>query len=333
MTREPRDTSLAPRDVPGAVRRAQPDDIEPQLASAAPPGAGTWLFERKLDGIRMLLHVQDGEVRLQSRNDQPYAARLPGLAQAVAAAASVDLVADAELVAHDGEVTSFSLLQARLGSSGHARDTPLNLYLFDVLHLDGYDLRAVPLLERKELLREAISFVDPLRFTEHVTATTAQSADLLDRACDRGWEGLIAKDPRSRYRSGRTQAWRKLPCLRTDAFVVGGFTRPGGSRAGFGALHLGYHDEHGDLRYAGKVGTGFGEQQLAVLQDFFARIEAPDPPFVDPPRDRDSRWVRPIVVVEVTYTEWTAAGRLRHPRFLAVLTDRAPQDVGRAGDS
>lgn len=318
--------------VPGAVMRAQPDDVESQLASTVAVTSGEWLFERKLDGFRITIHVRGDDVRLQSRNHEPYATRLSGLARVTAQAARADLVADAELVASDGEATSFSLLQASLGSS-RAGDARLALHVFDLVHLDGYDLRATPLLERKVLLGRAIGFAGPLRFTDHVIADAAESSRLLADACERGWEGLIAKDPQSPYRSGRTPAWRKLPCLRTDPFVVGGFTRPRGSRAGFGALHVGVHDRHGELRYAGKVGTGFGEQQLSVLQGFLERIESATPPFVDPPRDRSSRWVRPIIVVEVTYVEWTAAGRLRHPRFEGVVTDRAPRDVRRAGDA
>lgn len=314
--------------IPAARVRAHPYNVEPQLATSGPlPTSQQWMFERKLDGIRILIHVSGGQVRLQSRNHQPYADRFPELTAALATATSEDFIADAEVVAHDGEATSFPLLQTRLGRAGTARRPPVQLYVFDLLYIAGHDLRAAPLSARKDVLAEMMSFHGPVRFTEHVLANPQRATSLLDDACRRGWEGLIGKDPASRYRSGRSPAWRKLPCLRADAFVVGGFTQPRGARSGFGALHVGYHDGSGDLRYAGKVGAGFDDQHLSMMRSYLDRIEMPSTPFADPPRDRDARWVQPLIVVEVVYIEWTASGRLRHPRFREVLADVAPEDV------
>jgi bifunctional non-homologous end joining protein LigD len=313
---EPGSTAVLP---PSAVPAPQPREVEPQLAvSSTPLEASEWLYERKLDGVRCLVHVAGDEVRLQSRHHHPYAARFPELVEAVRASAREDLVADGEIVAFDGEATSFGRLQTRIASERARTEVGVHLYLFDLIHLGGHDLRPVPLEERKPLLHRALRFADPLRFTDHERAPIDQQPRLLEQACARGWEGLIAKAPRARYRSGRSTAWRKLPCLFREDLAVVGFTPASRSRIGFGALLLG-KEEAGHRRYVGKVGTGFDEAHLTTIRTFLERIEIATPPVIDPPRERGARWVEPVVHVRVAFTGWTAAGRLRHPRFLHVV--------------
>lgn len=297
---------------------SQPREIAPQLAT---PGgrleAGTWFFERKLDGIRCLLHLEDGVPRLQSRNGRPYAQRLPGVADAVARQASTDLIADGELVTFEDGVTSFPRLQQLLTRPGPV-DTGVWLYVFDLLWSTGRDLRSSPLQERKQRLEQALAFDGPVRCTAHQVADHDRQDALLAAACQRGWEGLIAKRPTAPYRSGRSRAWRKLPCLTRGRFVVVGWTT--GARAGVGALLLGLPGREG-LRYVGKVGSGFDDRHREVLETFLPRIERGTPVLIDAPGDRHVHWVEPVVEVLVDHLGWTPGGRLRQPRFVGVHTE------------
>lgn len=305
----------------GATR---PREVVPQLATAGGRlESGTWFFERKLDGIRCLVHVEGGLVRLQSRQGRPYADRLPHVAGAIAQRASTELIADGELVTFEDGVTSFPRLQQLLARRAPV-ETGVWLYLFDLLWFAGRDLRPLPLHERKPLLEEALAFDGPVRPTVHQVADHDRQDELLAAACERGWEGLIAKRPTAAYRGGRSRAWRKLPCLSRDAFVVGGWTE--GSRTSFGALLLGRPTPAG-LRYVGKVGSGFDARHRRALETFFAQIERGEPAFLDPPRDRGVHWVEPVLTVLVDHLGWTPGGSLRQPRFVSVVADPA-EDLG-----
>jgi DNA ligase D-like protein (predicted ligase) len=308
--------------------------VEPMLASPtqrrfSDPG---WLFERKLDGVRTLaIHDADGP-RLVSRNRNDVTASYPEITaalQAVLSGGPADAVLDGEVVAFDGDRTSFSRLQQRIHLSGARRiaatGVPVFYYVFDLLRWDGHDATRVPLVERKALLRDAVAWRDPLRYGEHVTGA---GEDLFERACASGWEGVIAKRATSRYTSGRSRDWLKLKCILEQDLVVGGFTEPTGGRAGLGALLVGYHAD-GALRYGGKVGTGFTHAVLSELRETLGGIEIASPPFADPPRERGAHWVHPRLVVSVTFGEWTEAGRLRHPSYRGLRTDKDPRDVVR----
>lgn len=288
-----------------------------------------WVFERKLDGIRLVV-VRDGDrVRLVTRNRLDRTARYPELEEALAAQACDRFVADAEVVAFDGTTTSFSRLQQRSGLTGQeALDTgvAVRLYLFDLMHLDGDDLVDRPLRERKALLRRALEFHDPLRFCAH---RNADGQAYLEEACRRGWEGLIAKRADSRYRTGRGRDWLKLKCVARQEVVIGGWTDPQGSRAGLGALLVGYHDDSGALRYAGRVGTGFDEARLGELSALLGSRGRSTSPFSAAPEGSGVHWVTPDLVCEVGFTEWTGGGRLRHPRFLGLRDDKDPAEVVR----
>jgi bifunctional non-homologous end joining protein LigD len=241
-------------------------------------------------------------------------------------------------VALDRGRTSFARLQQRIGISdpGRARQSPVAVfyYVFDLLHLEGHDTTALPLRARKSLLRGTLSFRSrTLRYTPH---RNAEGEVLFAAACAQGWEGAIAKLADAPYVGRRSGDWLKFKCSAGQELVVGGFTEPTRSRVGLGALLVGYY-EAGDLVYAGKVGTGFSQATLRELRQRLDALETPDSPFRGDDVRRAARgsgggavhWVRPELVAEVAFTEWTTDGRLRHPRFIGLRDDKRPRDVVR----
>lgn len=305
------------------------DWIAPMLATLtdarfSDPG---WVFERKLDGVRVIAGRDTGEPVLWSRNHKRVNAAYPEVADALAQRAPQRFLIDGEVVAFEGDQTSFALLQNRMHRTDPraARWTGVEIffYVFDFLALGGVDLTRLPLRSRKRLLPGCFEFVDPLRYSEH---RTGDGVEFFRQACERGWEGLIAKRADAPYHSGRSRDWLKFKCVAGQEFVVGGFTDPQGSRSGFGALLAGYYD-HGRLRYAGKVGTGYNEQTLRDLRARLDGLACEDSPFADPVRERGVHWVRPELVAQVGFTEWTTDGRLRHPRFLGLRNDKRAEDV------
>jgi DNA ligase D-like protein (predicted ligase) len=290
-----------------------------------------WIYEPKLDGVRCLAFRDRDRVRLLSRNEKSQNAAYPELVDAIAAQKARDFVVDGEVVAFRGGVTSFSRLQRRMkiADAGKARRSgvPVYYYLFDIVHLDGRDTTRLGLQDRKSLLERSIEFRDPLRFSAH---RSTEGEAYLAEACRKGWEGLIAKRADSIYVPRRSRDWLKFKCVARQEFVVGGWTDPQGGRVGLGALLVGVYDD-GELRYAGKVGTGYDDRTLRDLSRRLAAIERKTPPFADPdgiPR-KGVHWASPKLVAEVGYTEWTSDGRLRHPRFLGLRRDKAPQEVVR----
>lgn len=308
-----------------------PDCLDPMLATLVdePFSDPDWIYERKLDGERCLAYVGDNAPRLMSRNRKDITPTYPELAEALSASLSSRCVLDGEVVAFEGRRTSFQRLQGRMQikDPDRARKSgiPVYFYLFDVLHIEGSNIRKLPLRRRKEILRRSMSFRDPLRFTAH---RNERGEDYYAEACASGWEGLIAKDATAEYLETRSRNWLKFKCAGQQEFVVGGFTDPEGSRTDFGALLIGYHDR-GHLVYAGKVGTGYDEETLDRLGSELRDLETSDKPFDrgDPPDG--AHWVRPELVVEVGFTEWTEGGRLRHPRYLGVRRDKPAGDVVR----
>lgn len=289
----------------------------------------SWLFERKLDGVRALSERDGGAVRLWSRNGKRIDGSFPELADALAAYGGPRFVADGEIVAFDGAQTSFSALQPRIHLTDVKRIAATGVrvyyYVFDLLSYDGKNLRSTPLRERKRLLRNAFTFSDPLRLSAH---RDAEGAAYFEEACTRGWEGVIAKRADSLYQPGRSADWLKFKCVRDQEFVVGGFTEPRGSRSGFGALLVGYYDS-GRLRYAGKVGTGYDRPLLHSLRERMGALETGSSPFADRVREPDVHWVQPELVAQIGFTEWTTDGRLRHPRFTGLRADKRPAEVVR----
>lgn len=303
--------------------------VTPMLATLAdglPPGP-QWLFEPKLDGVRCVAHVGQQGVTLRSRNRNDITPSYPEIVAALAGQARADVVIDGELVVLRDGRSSFEAMQERLHvrvpSAELIARVPVLLYAFDLLALDGSDLRGLPLLLRKALLRVAIRFRPPLRFTPH-RLRGAQA--LLDAACARGEEGLIAKVADGRYLSRRSPEWLKVKCVRSEEFVIGGFTPPRGSREALGALLVGQWQD-GELRYAGKVGTGFDTGTLRRLLARLETLEAVRCPFTPEPGEPGVRWVRPRLVAQVGYGERTSRGILRHPRFLGLRTDTPATEV------
>lgn len=281
-----------------------------------------WIFERKLDGIRCVAIRSGGRMRLLSRNDLSLAARYPEIVTALEAEGCTQFAIDGEIVAFEGSRTSF----ARLAQRGH-RPVAVFYYVFDLTWVDGHDVRRLPLRARKRLLKAALTFQDGVRLTPH---RNEYGEAFFEQACKQGWEGLIAKRADSPYTDGRSRDWLKFKCEQGQELVIGGYTSPRGSRTVLGALLVGYF-ESGRLRYAGKVGTGFDQ---ATLRDLGTRLRAlarDDPPFADAAqiRERGVSWVEPKLVAEVGFTEWTSAGRLRHPRFLGLRDDKAAGEVVR----
>jgi bifunctional non-homologous end joining protein LigD len=287
-----------------------------------------WLFDRKLDGERCGALRTGGEVTLLSRTGRPLGAAYPEVAEALAGAGP-DVLIDGEIVAFKGNQTSFSQLQQRMGISDpqRARHSRVKVYyyIFDILEVDGEDVRPLPLLERKARLRKAVDFRGHLRHTPY---RRTDGVAAFKYACAHAWEGVIAKRSASPYVPKRSRDWLKVKCEHGQELVVGGWTAPQGSRQRFGALLVGYY-EHGKLRYAGKVGTGFDQKTLEMLGDKLERLKRPTSPFDsgDPPRD--ARWAEPELVAEIGFAEWTRDGKLRQPRYQGLRDDKAAREVVR----
>ena len=328
------DTGRAERDlfaldsVAGARPAPLPDDPRPQLAAPASeaPAGEDFLHEIKFDGYRVMARLDRGDVTLLSRNGQDWRSRFPHLARALERLGVATAVLDGEVVALAPEgVSSFRMLQEAISTG---RTSSLRYYLFDLVYLSGFDLSHVPLVQRKELLRRLLGRAGAgntghLRYTGHLSG---QGPAFFDQACRLGLEGIVSKKASSRYTTGRSKTWLKAKCSLKESFVVGGYSAPGGARSGFGALLLGsYAGEM--LDYAGKVGSGFSKRQLRSLHATLQALERPTSPFRDLAFERGVRWVEPVLVVEVEFTERTADGRLRHPTFLGLREDVSARDI------
>jgi bifunctional non-homologous end joining protein LigD len=289
-----------------------------------------WLLERKFDGERCVARKVGDTVRLESRTGKDLTGTYPEVRAALAAQRPDRLVLDGEVVVFDGEQTSFSRLQRRLGVMSPSRALveafPAVYCVFDLLEADGKDLTTRPLVERRIRLERSIRQTESLQISE---AWRDESERRYTQACRAGWEGLIAKRADAPYARGRSRDWLKLKCVLEQEFVIGGYTDPAGSRTDFGALLVGYYEED-RLRYAGKVGTGYSTERLTELGVRLRRLETRESPFADArPIPRGTHWTRPELVAQIGFAEWTAEGRLRQPRFLGLRDDKRPADVVR----
>jgi len=280
-----------------------------------------WVFEEKYDGIRALAGRERGRVRMWSRMLQDLTGGFPHVVEAVATLPGGDLLLDGELVALDATgVSRFQLLQRR----GAAGASPTRYAVFDLLELEGKMLMRRPLGERRSALERLIGRrTDPF----FVSRRLVRDGKAAYREAKRlGWEGIIAKDEESPYEPGmRSRYWRKVKVRKESEFVIGGFTAPKGGRQHLGALLVGLYDGP-KLRFVGKVGTGFTQKTLDMLAAKLERLRTGRSPFDPPPRMRDATWVRPKLVAQLAYAEWTADGKLRQPAFLGLRTDKDPKE-------
>jgi bifunctional non-homologous end joining protein LigD len=289
-----------------------------------------WVLERKFDGERCVALKAGRDVRLESRTGKDLTGTYPEVSAAVGAQHSRDLLLDGEVVAYEGDQTSFTRLQQRLGqtrpSSEQVAKYPVVYCVFDLLAVDREDLTHRPFVERRARLTRTIRSSPALQHTE---AWSDDSERRFAEACRSGWEGLIAKRADAPYVAGRSKDWLKLKCVWEQEFVIGGYTEPTGSRTDFGALLVGYY-EQGSLRYAGKVGTGYTKATLRDLGSRLRKLETAQPSFVDArPIPRGVHWTRPDLVAQIGFAEWTSDARLRQPRYLGLRDDKSPAEVVR----
>jgi len=313
-----------------AVKAEMPPKLAPLLATlvdAPPSRSSEWIYEIKFDGYRMLARIDAAEgVRLITRNGHDWSSRMPHLVQALEGMKLRPGWLDGEIVVlGESGRTDFQSLQNAFEST---RTQGIVFFLFDVPYYDGHDLRGVPLVERREFLRTLLAKAPAaIRFSE---AFDAQPKDIVASACELGLEGVIGKRKNSGYGSRRSADWIKLKCNRRQEFVIGGYTDPKGSRIGIGALLLGVHDDKGELLYAGKVGTGFNDRSLADMHKRLQKIAIDQRPFKNPTEDeRSAHWVKPTLVAEVTYSEWTTGGHIRHGVFHALRADKPAKAIVR----
>ena len=326
-------------------RNLRVEDTELMLAETRdqPFSKAGWLFEVKLDGYRMRAACQNGEAILYSRKGLDFAGAFPELARAIKAIPYENVILDGELVVlNESGHPSFSKLQARAKLSGRADvkraaiEAPATLFVFDLLAFAGYDLRKLPLIKRKEILQKVLPQAGPLRYSEHFEKN---GEALYEQVVNLGLEGIVAKKMDSPYRNGRSADWLKIRADRIDDFVVVGFSKPKGSRGGFGSLHVGAYKD-GRLIYCGRAGSGFSGNQLAEISATLQALVRKTPPCDPPengalPKGADHTWVEPRLVCDVRYKEFTTDGLLRQSVFVRFRDDKKPEDVmmpGEAGD-
>ncbi|MCA0213454.1 MAG: DNA ligase D [Proteobacteria bacterium] len=326
--RTPHKRRSAAAVLPAEARAARlPVALAPQLATlaAAPPAdSNAWLYELKFDGYRLLARVDQGEVHLYTRNGHDWTHKLPAIRDAVASLPLRSGWLDGELVVPGPSgAPDFQALQAAFdGRDGDA----MQYWLFDLPYYMGYDLRAVPLVERRTLLRGLLARNPPacLRYSETVDAA---ASDLLASACKLGFEGVIGKRRDAPYSSRRSPDWIKLKCGLRQEFVVVGYTEPQGGRGGFGALVLAVHGDDGTLRHAGNVGTGFNERTLAALAGQLQALHTDRSPLANAAGLGQVQWVLPELVAEVSFAQWTRAGHVRQAVFRGLRTDKPARAI------
>lgn len=317
-----------PRSQSGAVKRPMGETGSPQLATLVTdiPAEGDWWFEQKLDGYRLLARIEHGEVTLTTRNGHNWTDRFPQIAASLADLPCEAALLDGEVVVFDAAgVSHFQGLQNALSTDRGA----MHYVVFDLIHLDEWDLRKMPLSARVALLRQLISETeDPIRFSDHLEG---DGTEILRNVCELGLEGIIAKRPDAPYVHGRSKTWLKLKCAQEQEFIVVGYTDPGGARTGFGALLLATRDEaDGPLIYAGRVGTGFDQVALSSLRDRLESIEverSPVPGLTRRTAGNGVHWVAPALVAQVSFAGWTSERRIRHANFHGLREDKDAREV------
>jgi bifunctional non-homologous end joining protein LigD len=296
-----------------------PFRISPMLATLqeAPFHKVNWVYEEKYDGVRILAYKEGKQVTLISRNAVNRTSSYPEIAAAVATLSVNTILLDGEVVVFDtGNVSRFKLLQQGLGERQYA--------VFDCLYANGRDLREETLSERRKYLEKYVKPSRHILLSKRLDLNGLKAFQFSKR---RGLEGLVAKNDLSKYSTGRSSQWIKVKINQEQEFVIGGFTKPGGSRHYFGALLLGWYRQQ-KLEYAGKVGTGFNEKSLEALYAKLNKLRATESPFADDIGEKDAVFVAPRLVAQISFTEWTKEGKLRHPVYLGLRDDKAATQVG-----
>jgi bifunctional non-homologous end joining protein LigD len=329
--------SPALQQLDGVAKRSMPTTIQPMLATIVEsafddPG---WLFEVKWDGYRAVTFIESGSVRLVSRNQNDLTSRYPELRALTNYVRANSAILDGEVVVLDDQGrSSFSLMQQRTGVRSHGRqagprpDLPVIYYVFDLLYLDGYDLRRVRLLDRKRILGEILTPGDIVRYSDHYLG---RGKALFDAAKQKGLEGILAKKMNSCYEERRSREWLKIKITQTVDCVVGGYTDPEGSRQYFGSLVLGLYNEKKQLIHVGNAGTGFNQATLKQVATLLKEIETSKNPFFGPVEARKVHWTKPTRVAEVKFSEWThetveGGLKLRAPVYMGLREDKNPEE-------
>lgn len=307
------------------VRKTFPADWKPQLATLADEifDDDEWVYENKYDGYRSLIQINKGEVNLVSRNGISFNSKYEQLVESFGIIKD-DMILDGEIVVEDKKGNSrFQWLQ-------YFKDNPhqgkLKCYVFDILYFNGYDLTSLELLQRKRILEALLPKTNDIIYSTHIVGKGMKA---LADAEKKGSEGLIAKKITSTYHvNKRSKEWLKIKVTKEQEMVIGGYTEPKGSRSSFGSLLLGYYEDDKFI-YSGKVGTGFNEESLKEMYQKLKKLESKTSHFETRPKERNAHWVRPDLVAQVKYSEWTETGSLRHPVFVALRTDKKPGDVTR----
>ncbi|MBI4219329.1 MAG: hypothetical protein HY682_04225 [Chloroflexi bacterium] len=324
----------SPARIDRAKKATQPRSLAPQLATPVKgvPGSDDWLHEIKYDGYRIVCVLSGGKVRLLSRRELDWTRKFLPIAKEIEDLGFSDCILDGEVVAAesggDGRA-KFQTLQNVLELKSKAQ---LQYYVFDVPFYGGYNLRGCELADRKRFLEEVLAGLRKSSVVRYSTHIVGDGPNVFEHACRLGLEGIISKYASSRYVSIRTRSWVKVKCAHGQEFVIVGYTDPKGSRNGFGALLLGFYKDD-DLIYCGKVGTGFDEETLRTVHARLSRLERKSAPVsAGPiPHEKGIHWVRPELVAQIAFGEWTDDGRLRHPAFQDLRLDKKAADVRREG--
>lgn len=325
------------KNLRGAIKRPIPTAIQPMLASIAeePFDNPNWLFEIKWDGYRVVSFIENGAVRMVSRNQNDLGPRYPELRELPKLVNAKSAILDGEVVVLDEQGRpSFSLMQQRTGIRAHGRQTasrsdlPILYYVFDLIYLDGYDLRRVALDDRKRMLRQILPAGEMVRYSDH---QAGQGVALFQAAKQKGLEGILAKKCNSCYEERRSREWLKIKITQTVDCVIGGYTDPEGARQYFGSLALGLYNDKKQLIHVGNAGTGFNQAMLKQIWGVLKEIETKKSPFTGPVDAKNVHWVKPERVAEVKFSEWThetseGGLKLRAPVFLGLREDKNPED-------
>ncbi len=333
---KPRDLASSPANLKGAAKRPMPSKITPMLAISIekPFNNPEWFFEIKWDGYRAVSFIENGKLQMMSRNHNELTARYPELRVLPDSVKAQNAILDGEVVALDDQGrASFSLMQQRTGIRQHGRtkaanpDIQIVYYLFDIIYLDGYDLRRVSLVERKQLLQQIITTSDLIRYSDHFD----NGVTLFEAAKQQAIEGIVAKRRISCYEERRSSEWQKIKVTQTVDCVIGGYTEPEGSREYFGSIVLGLYDKKGQLIHVGQAGTGFNHAMLKQIYQVLKTRESKQNPFHGPVDAKRVHWINPELVAEIKFSEWThetneGGVKLRAPVFLGLRDDKNPKE-------